>query len=395
MKVLLYRYGSICEPDLIDGLENLGLTVLAFTSEVTNKTYEPSRCVRELSDYLQEHPVDFVMSINFFPAVSAVCQIFRLRYLSWSVDAPVMEYYTKAITNDVNRIFLFDKAQYEDIHPLNPERVFHLPLAANVKSKKELFSKTSEATKAKFRHDIAFVGSLYTEKCPYDRAKGIPDGTRGFFDAIMRAQKMIYGYYFIEDLLKDEHIRDFKDHIDGFYTLPGDEHYLTDKRTLSQLYIGNKITAMERIDTFKLLSENFDVFIYTASDTSGLPKLHNMGRAKSLTEMPIIFNQAGININTTSKPIRTGLPLRIFDILSCEGFVISNYQPEIPELFSLGEEIIVYTSLDELKDLCAYYLDHEKERRDIARAGYEKLAKEYTYEKQLERMFEMAFGDLV
>ena len=394
MKVLLYRYGSICEPDLIEALETLGFQVDQFTSEVTNKLYEPVRCVRELSAYLQDHPADFVMSINFFPTVSEVCQIFHLRYLSWSVDAPVMEYYSSAVTNEVNRIFLFDRAQYEDIHPLNPNGVFHLPLAANVRSKKALFEKTAESVKARFRHDIAFVGSLYTEKSPYDRAKNIPDETRGFFEGIMRAQERIYGYYFIEELLEQKHIDDFKNSIEGFYCLPGD-NYLTDKRTLSQLYIGNKITAMERVDTFKVLSERFDVSIYTASDTTGIPKLHNKGTAKTLTEMPIIFNEAGINLNMTSKPIRTGLPLRIFDILSCEGFLISNYQEEIAEHFVPGEEIVMYTSMDELIDLCGYYLEHKKESREIAHAGYEKLAREYTYEKQLERTFEMAFGDIV
>ena len=394
MKVLLYRYGSICEPDLILGLKSLGLEVLEYTREMTKKDYGPAECVRELSEYLQDKPVDFVMSINFFPTVSMVCQIFKLRYLTWIVDAPVMELYTSAITNEVNRVFVFDRALYNDIYPLNPTGVFHLPLAANVASKKKLFSESSEKTKQKYTHDIAFVGSLYTEKCPYDRAKDLPASTRGYFDAIMRAQERVYGFYFIEELLEDKHIEDFKNHINGFYTLPGD-NYLTDRRTLSQLYIGNKITAMERVDTFKELSKRFEIDIYTASDTSGIPGLRNRGLAKTLTEMPIIFNRAGININMTSKPIRTGLPLRIFDILSCEGFLISNYQEEISELFVPGEEIVMYGSVEELSDLCAYYLEHKKESREIARCGYEKLAANYTYEKQLERMFEMAFGDIV
>ena len=116
-----------------------------------------------------------------------------------------------------------------------------------------------------------------------------------------------------------------------------------------------------------------------------------MGLAKSLTEMPIIFKESKINLNITSKAIRYGLPLRIFDILSCEGFVLTNYQPEIPELFTPGEDLVMYGSQEELEELIAYYLSHDKERREIAAHGLETLKANYTYEKQIAKMFEMAF----
>jgi len=37
MKILFYRYGSICEPDIIEGFEELGHTVSQITEEITNK----------------------------------------------------------------------------------------------------------------------------------------------------------------------------------------------------------------------------------------------------------------------------------------------------------------------------------------------------------------------
>ncbi|MBQ5483858.1 MAG: glycosyltransferase family 1 protein, partial [Lachnospiraceae bacterium] len=99
-----------------------------------------------------------------------------------------------------------------------------------------------------------------------------------------------------------------------------------------------------------------------------------------------------ININTTSKIIRTGLPLRIFDILSCGGFCLSNYQDEIPEHFVPGEDLVVYSSMDEMIALCEYYLSHEGERADIARSGYEKVKANYTYVHQLDRLMSTAFA---
>ena len=52
----------------------------------------------------------------------------------------------------------------------------------------------------------------------------------------------------------------------------------------------------------------------------------------------------------------------------------------------------MYESLDELKELCAYYLDHEDERRQIAEAGFEKLKYNYTYEIVLQKLLYTAFS---
>ncbi len=372
--------------------QNAGFTVDEYSVEMSKKDITPRQGVELLSKYLMDHPCDFVFSINFFPYVSEVCNIFHIKYLCWIVDSPVMELYTSAIENDCNRIFIFDRALCMEIEPYNPGHIFHLPLGAAVGSKDELFKKTSDTTKRKFTHDIAFVGSLYTEKCPYDKLKkSAPATLRGYLDGIMAAQEKVYGYYFIEDLLSDETVSQFIDHFPTFYKQPGDTH-LTDKRTLSQLYIGNKISANERVHTFRRLAEQYEVSIYTASDTSAMPKgLHNMGLAKTLTEMPVIFREAGINLNITSKIIRTGLPLRIFDILSCGGFLITNYQEEIPELFTPGEDLIMYSSVEELIELCRYFLSHKNEAREIAEHGYDTLRSNYTYDMQMEKMLMTAF----
>ena len=392
MRVLFYRYGSICEPDIIMTFKNAGFTVDEYVTEMTKKDITPSQGVEQLSKYLLDHPCDFVFTINFFPYVSEVCEIFHIRYLSWIVDSPVMELYTTSIGNEYNRVFLFDRALYEEIEPFNPGHIFHLPLAAAVGTKEELFKKTKEASFKKFRHDIAFVGSLYTEKCPYDKlSQNAPAKLKGYLDGIMAAQEKVYGYYFIEDLLDDDTVQGFIDNFPTFFRHPGKSH-LTDRRTLAQLYIGNKISANERVHTFSRLAESYDVSIYTASDTSGMPRgLHNMGLAKSLTEMPLIFHEAGINLNITSKIIRTGLPLRIFDILSCGGFLITNYQEEIPELFTPGEDLVMYGSVEELVELCGYYLDHRDEARQIAQNGYDTLRANYTYDKQMEKLLLTAF----
>ena len=107
--------------------------------------------------------------------------------------------------------------------------------------------------------------------------------------------------------------------------------------------------------------------------------------------MPIIFHNSKINLNITSKSIRCGLPLRIFDILGCGGFVLTNFQPELPELFVPGEDLIYYEDMEDLVYKTDYFLHHDAERREIAQKGFETVQTYHTYPIRLEQMLGMAF----
>ena len=284
MKLLFYRYGSICEPDIINGFQELGHTILQMTEEITNKTLDPQEAVKIVSQKLFEQPVDFVFSMNFYPFLSEVCNIFQIPYLCWTVDSPVMELFATSISHPWNRIFLFDRAQYDEIHSYNPKHIFHLPLAVNVEQKQKTIQASSDKLIHKFSSDISFVGSLYTEKCPYDKLSKPSEYLSGYLNGLMEAQVRIYGGFIIEDLLTDEIVQEFKAHLPDFFSYPS-ASYLTDKKTMAQFYMGSKISSMERLRALKLLSNHFSVDLYTASDTSCLPCVNNRGLAKTLEEI--------------------------------------------------------------------------------------------------------------
>ncbi len=390
MKILIYRYGSICEPDVITGFQTLGNQVTEITAEIYNKNLPPSEGVTLLKNELMAHSYDFVFSINFFPFISEVCNIFKIRYICWTVDSPVMELYSNSITNPWNRIFLFDQAQYDEFAPRNPSCIFHLPLASNPARWDSVIANASSKDIARFSNQISFVGSLYTEKCAYDRLKNAPEYLTGYLEGIMAAQQKIYGYNFLEEVLPDDIVTDFRKHFPGFYT-PPENSIRNDRAILAQLYLGTKISAMERVSVMKLLGSHYSVDLYTGSDTTGLP-VKNRGLAKTLTEMPLIFHYSKINLNMTSKSIRAGLPLRIFDILGCGGFCLTNYQTELTNYFTLGSDLDCYTSEEDLLTKVEYYLTHENDRAEIAHNGLETIKKYHNYPERLLEMLSLAYG---
>ena len=307
MNILVYRYNSICEDAVIRGLKELGHTVHEVTLEIENKSPSGKEILDTVTTGIEKINADIIFSINYYPALSEIARVYKLLYYSWIVDAPVLELYSKTIKNRCNRVFIFDSELYKEISVYNPYNIFYLPLAADCDFYQNAIRSASLADVEKHTHNISFVGSLYTEKCPYDKVKNLSPKISGYLHGIMKAQEKIYGYYFVEELLSDNVVNEFIKSYDGYYQ-SGEGDFLTEKRTLAQFYMGNKITAMERMDTFKKLSEKFQIDIYTASDTNEIPKLRNHGTIMTHTQMPIVFNKSTINLNPTSKTIRSGIP---------------------------------------------------------------------------------------
>lgn len=392
MEILFYRYNSICEPDILQVFTDFGITVHVEEQEMHNKSITPRECAWKVSEWILQKPLSFVFSINFFPAISYTCERLKVPYVCWSVDSPVPELFSNALKNRYNRIFLFDRAQYEFFSPVNPDCIYHLPLASNVKRWEQIVLGMTDTDFITYGADLSFVGSLYTEKCKYDRLSLSPH-TRGFVDGLMEAQLKVFGCNFIPESLTEEVIREIADADPDFYK--SEDAYTDMSRYLvAHQYIGMKLAAVERARTLRFLSEQFPLALYTRSDASKLPKADCRGGVSTLTEMPKVFHASRINLNITMRPIESGLSLRVWDVLGCGGFLMTNYQAELPEYFEIGKDLEAYESLSELSEKIRYYLSHEEDRLEIAIRGYEKAAKYHSYETRLAQMIKILTDSL-
>lgn len=389
MNILFYRYGSICEPDIVAAFAAFGINVIEEKSEVYDKDFSPSARAKLVNELITKHSPFFVFSINFFPAIAEVCHIHNILYLCWSVDSPVMSLFTKSIQHPTNRIFLFDREQYNRFHPYNPNCIFYLPLAANI----DRFDSVTQSITAQdidsYSADISFVGSLYSERNPLKELTDLSSYARGCVDGIIESSLQVYGYNFMEEAISDTLLAEFKKVVPNFSSY---FELLTnvDKYTIAHKYIGIQAAEIERIRTLNKLAEHFSVDLYTYSDTTPLHSVRTHEAIESLYGMPKVLHLSKINLNMTIKPIQSGLPLRIFDIMGCGGFLMTNYQAELTDYFEIGRDLECYSSLDELLDKCAYYLEHDDERKQIALNGYEAVKRSHTYPHRIMEMIRIA-----
>jgi spore maturation protein CgeB len=77
------------------------------------------------------------------------------------------------------------------------------------------------------------------------------------------------------------------------------------------------------------------------------------------------------------------------------GFILTNYQPEIEDLFDIGKEIVVYHSFEEMRDLAIFFMNHEEARMAIMVEGYESICNSYTYPIALNKILKTVFSEKV
>ena len=108
MKILLYRWKAYNQFDIIRNLEKRGHVVEDIMGEMSNFEVDDAFASR-FEDRMDIGNFDLVMSVNYFPIISDICQRKNIRYVSWCCDSPISTMHHESVFNSVNTIFTFDK----------------------------------------------------------------------------------------------------------------------------------------------------------------------------------------------------------------------------------------------------------------------------------------------
>lgn len=104
------------------------------------------------------------------------------------------------------------------------------------------------------------------------------------------------------------------------------------------------------------------------------------------SESNIEYNRAKICLNIHSSQQVHSLNPRTFEILGAGGFQVVDHKEMVDDRFSTRDELVTYSSIDELVDIVGYYLDNEEERERIAKNGYEKVKDSDDFSSRVEHI---------
>ena len=398
MHILMYRWKAYNYRDIEQTFLLLGHTVDNIEQELGSYDVSPE-FERVIEEKIRGTHYDMVFTVNYFPLISNVCERTGVKYVSWTCDNPLISMYHESVFHACNYIFTFDKTNYLEFRGMGVKHIWYLPLAVDTERMDALIGAPEEAGRwkaaqdpemRKYRGDVAFVGSLY-ERNSYDKIKNrLPEYLWGYFDAVMEAQLNISGANIVEPMLTTNILEQLQE----YFQLEKSEGSFSDLGLIFQTTVlGFKIAEIERRRALIELSKHFKVNVYSNSDVSDLLRIQYCGSVDYWSEMPKVFRMSKINLNFTIPNIKSGIPLRIWDVLGCGGFLLTNYQAEIPYYFKEGEDLVCFDGLEDLCEKVGYYLEHEEERKRIAWNGYRKVREKHSYIERIHTILDTVAGE--
>lgn len=377
MKVLLFEWHSFMDKGIEHALKKMDVEYDVFSYKFIDWEKDDD-FIEKLRSHMLNNMYDCVLSVNFAPLISRVCEELGIRYVAWIYDSPLHIRNLEPLNNSCNEIYFFDRGQAEAYRNMGIEAGY-MPLAVDT----EVFaSAVKEKQERVYETDVSMVGQLYQTEYQYFSAP-LNQYLRGYLEGIVNSQMKVYGGYLIPDLVTEELLR----RMNADYAKVSKDGFQMGRRELEYM-IACEVTGRERYLILALLSERCRVDLYSKDEDKRLKNVRHRGYADYYEQMPQVFSKSRINLNVSLKTIRTGIPLRVLDIMGCGGFVLTNYQQEIAEYFKIGEECEVYENLEDLVLKTEFYLRNEDVRKRIAKAGLERVKRDFTFEEKLGKMLE-------
>ena len=111
----------------------------------------------------------------------------------------------RTLGNPCNYVYCFDRIQAETYQKMGYDTVYHMPLAINAARYKKVIP--SAAQRKKYAAQISFIGSLYESQYPAI-AEISTDYAKGYMDAVINAQQLLYGAYILNDVIDNGFVQD-------------------------------------------------------------------------------------------------------------------------------------------------------------------------------------------
>ena len=381
MKILYYKWNSFGTEDIEEAIMELGheLVIRSWSQDDVDRSQE---IIQKAEDGITGENPDMIFTSNYYPPIAEAAHETGTKYVSWVYDSPHVLLYSCTTIYETNHIYVFDREQYEEFSRNGIKTVHYMPLAANPvrlrktiedKGQQELFKNSRFYNKA----DIAFVGAMYDEDHTFfRRLKNISGYTRGYLEGVILAQKQVWGYNFVKDLMREDIMDDMARDLP---MQPRLDSVASREYLFAEYCINREITAKPDIPGLDLYTGNRDLKIRG---------VYNHGPIDHYATAPFVYDKAKININISLRSIHTGIPLRCFEILGSGGFLLSNYQADFSDCYIDGEDYVSFGSREDMLGKIEYYLSHEKERHEIASNGFRRTMEEHTYKQRLAQIFE-------
>jgi hypothetical protein len=163
-------------------------------------------------------------------------------------------------------------------------------------------------------------------------------------------------------------------------------------RDLPLTFIGSFAAVHStRLQLLQSLSREFPLDVWTPMPPADLPEPLR-GRCRGTVwgrEMFAILSRSRITLNEHGAIPAYANNARLYEATGMGALLITDWKPNLPELFEPGREVVAYRDARECAERLRYYLDHPAEAEAIARAGQARTLREHTYACRMRELLEI------
>jgi len=372
---------TLYREDLAYALRQAGFTV--FPIEVLRWSEQ------ELQYALQRIEPEFVARINYTQDLAEFCRIAGCPLMVWQIDPTIDYRFEVSGSTDHTHIFTYRRSNVDEFRRAGFQHVEYLPLTANLARRRPLSLNVDE--QRRFGAAVSFVGSslvitattLQEQLCALyaewhtDGLGALPD-FRAKIGEVLDRQGDDFSHWRLPEFM----LQSFGD-------------FLSEVRKGSHavdpvVLLGERAASERRLMTISSLASSISETIHAWGDDHWKKLeedgVHYCGFAGHRDELPRIFNASTIDIDIGRIYQTNMVTMRVFDVLACGGFLITERNQALEELFGVGIELETYSTLDELCEKTVYYLAHPDEARTIAERGLEAVRERHDVRLRVRRM---------
>ncbi len=377
--------GTLFVDDLAEALQDEGYSVL--TWDIASLSPE------ELARTARHFKASLVASINYNPGLAEACRALDLRLVIWEIDPATDTLQPCDPPAEHCRVFTYRRAQVPVYQAAGFPHAEYLPLAANPGRRQPVELSADE--QPRYRAPLSFVGAsmvaqaqqfreeFITEYCLWKG--GSPDQARGAVEAIL--DKLVQDHR--EDLttsrveeMMDEGMAPFVATMRANPEKPDpialvSEIVAADKRLV---YVANLGQLGIRVWGDKH---------WQGTQAHGAKYMGNAGHKREITR---IYCGSTVNVDIGRIYQTDMVTMRVFDVMACGGFVLTERNEALLELFTPGVEMDCYTTLQELLEKADHYIRNPGEAAAMAARGREAVLRDHTISGRVRHMLDSLSG---
>ncbi|RNC67277.1 MAG: hypothetical protein ED859_15495 [Desulfuromonadales bacterium] len=362
LTVLVPFEAYYAQRECINGLRALGHRVI--TLDCRGREGEEAAIFR---DAVTRDRPDLVLSVNMRGLDRRGVAAEMLRRLGiplalWFVDSPEFILYGEAMPPpDACHVFMWDRG-YIPAVSRQGYRVSYLPLAADTALV------DAARFEERFRADISFVGNSLVSGFLARLAVKFPAG----------AEAMAFADRAIDRIIARR--GDQLQVLDELIAQAG--HFLAndEQRLFFRAFLLHGATSAYRT---RLLQRLIPLGLTFFGDPEGWkkvfgPSINAHPDVNYFHETPAVYASSAVNVNATSLQMPHTVNQRVFDVPLCNGFLLTDRQGALFELFA-EDEVAVYDGIGDAAEKALYYLERPELRGNIMEKARRRVLGEHTY----------------